>query len=167
MLLALFILVPALELYLLVGVGGLLGFWPTVFLIIVTGAVGASLARREGFRVLAEWQEAMAVGRIPAEGVTGGLLVLVGGLLLITPGILTDVLGFALMLPGLRRAVGGWLRALWGRSGRFQAVQVVSSMSGARSPQGGPGAGSPGRIIDVEGEVLSVDGRPIGDTGAG
>lgn len=105
----LFVIVPLVELYLLLAVGSLVGFWPTVLLVLVTGMLGASLARREGFRVLRRWQEALARGEMPEEGVLGGLLVLVGGVLLITPGVLTDAVGLLLLLPPSRRWIGRWL----------------------------------------------------------
>jgi UPF0716 protein FxsA len=164
-LILLFITVPLVELYLLIQMGSWLGLGATVALVVMTGAVGAALARREGFRVLAEWQDAMASGRMPREGVVGGLLVLVGGLLLITPGILTDLMGFGLMVPFIRTAVSGMLQAWMAAKVRSGEVQVVSS-----SPFGGQ-AGIPrarpirhergAEVIEIEGEVLEVDGRRV------
>ena len=160
LLLTLFVLVPIIELYLLIGVGGVLGFWPTLGVVLLTGVVGAGLARREGFRVLAEWQEAMATGRMPTEGVIGGLLVLAGGLLLITPGILTDVVGFSLMMPAVRRVAGVWLKAFVVGSGHLQRVQVVRTAPWSQGSAGRSARGNAPRVIDVEGEVISVDGKP-------
>ena len=161
---SLFILVPLIELYLLAIVGAQVGFLPTVALVIVTGVVGASLARREGFRVLAEWQDAMVAGQMPRDGVAGGLLVLVGGILLITPGILTDIIGFLLMVPILRRTLAGvltsWMAAKVAK-GQVQVVRGVSPFGPRASVRRPAPRPTPGGVIEVEGEVLEVDGRPV------
>jgi len=164
-LLLLFIAVPLIELYLLIQVGAWVGFWATVGLVILTGVVGAALARREGFRVLAEWQDAMSRGHMPRDGVVGSLLVLVGGLLLITPGILTDIMGFALMVPSVRSTVSAMVQSWMAAKVQRGEVRVVTSSPfgsqvGFRrarpvTHQGGA------EVIEIEGEVLEVDGRPV------
>ncbi len=118
-LILLFTALPILELWLLLSIGDVIGFWPTVAIALGTAILGAALAKREGLKVLASWRGAMAVGRVPDEGLTGGLLVLLGAALLITPGVLTDVAGLLLLLPPVRRRIaaavrggssGGWPR---------------------------------------------------------
>jgi UPF0716 protein FxsA len=104
-LLALFIIVPLLDLAILVRVGQWLGFWPTIGLVVATGTVGAILARSQGLAVLRGIRTEMSVGQIPSTRLLDGLLVLIGGTLLLTPGLLTDLAGFALLLPPSRRAV--------------------------------------------------------------
>jgi UPF0716 protein FxsA len=99
----LFILVPLLELVLLVQMGRVVGLWPTLGLVLATGVAGAVLARLEGLRVLFQFQQEIASGRIPGQSLLDGLSVLIGGALLLTPGILTDLLGFSLLLSGPRR----------------------------------------------------------------
>ncbi|MGE0788312.1 MAG: FxsA family protein [Sandaracinaceae bacterium] len=108
--LALFTLVPLAETFLLYVIGQQLGFWPTVAIILVTGVVGAGLAKREGLRVLEEWKRSLAKGQMPEEGIVGGLLVLVGGVLLLTPGVLTDVVGVTLLIPPSRRFIAKHVR---------------------------------------------------------
>ncbi len=81
-LLLLFTVVPLVELYLLLVIGSSIGFWPTVAIVLTTGLLGAWLAKSEGLRVYRKWQASLAQGRLPEEGVLGGLLVLVGGVLL-------------------------------------------------------------------------------------
>jgi UPF0716 protein FxsA len=105
-----FTLVPIVDLWLLLRIGGRLGLVPTVALVVGTGLLGAWLARREGARVLQGWRRAMADGRLPEEGVLSGALVLAGGVLLVTPGVLTDVAGLALLLPPTRRVAADGLR---------------------------------------------------------
>jgi UPF0716 protein FxsA len=109
-LLALFVFVPLLDLAILVRLGGLLGFWPTIALVVVTGTVGAILARSQGLRVLTGIRTEMSVGQVPSSRLFDGLLVLIGGTLLLTPGLLTDLVGFLLLLPPSRAWVKGILR---------------------------------------------------------
>jgi UPF0716 protein FxsA len=107
----LFTIVPFIELFLLLQVGDVVGFWPTVLMILTTGFVGAWLTKREGLRVWGEYQKALAELRMPDEGLTSALLVLVGGALMIAPGVLTDVTGILLMIPPIRRVVARWVEA--------------------------------------------------------
>lgn len=97
--------VPAVELYLLIKLGAVLGALETALVIVLTGAIGATLAKREGLGVLASLKEEAQLGIPPAERLIEGVLVLVGGVLLITPGVLTDLTGFALIIPWTRRAM--------------------------------------------------------------
>lgn len=107
----LFTLVPLVELMLLVEVGERIGLGPTVLLVVATGVVGASLARREGARTWREVRRELAEGRIPGRELLSALLVLLAGALLVTPGILTDVAGLAALLRPLRRRVVELLRS--------------------------------------------------------
>ncbi len=167
----LFTLLPLLELFVLARIGSHVGFLPTLLGVIVVGALGAALARREGFRVLREWQEALAQGRTPSEGVVGGALLLVAGLLLVTPGVISDVLGLLLLVPPIRASVAAIVRRRLDRALAEGTVRVYGApgMGGPFGPMGrAPGAhrGPPSRppagvpaVIDVEGEVVEVDGR--------
>jgi UPF0716 protein FxsA len=151
-----FTLVPLIELWLLVQIGGVVGALPTIGLVALTGMAGAWLVRREGRKALADYRKAMDEARLPEDGILSGLLILLGGILLITPGVLTDVAGIALMIPPLRRAVARRLEQ------RLQTkltegvasgnVRVIS-FAGA-SPFAGDepfGGGRPrGPVIDVE-----------------
>lgn len=102
----LFTVVPLLELYLLGRLAGMMGLGTTIALVLVTGVLGAALARAQGMRVLRQWQQALSEGRVPESGLTDALLVLVGGILLVTPGILTDAVGLLLMMSVPRRLIG-------------------------------------------------------------
>ena len=127
----LFTIVPFIELFLLMQVGDLVGFWPTVAMILLTGITGAWLAKREGLRVFRDYQQAIAEMRMPKEGLTSGVLVLVAGVLMIAPGVLTDITGILLMIPPIRRVVAGWVEryvqkhVLGGKTGGgFRQVQT-------------------------------------------
>ena len=109
-LLILFISVPLIELYLLVSMGRIVGPMPTIGLVILTGFWGAHLARSQGHSILARMQKEIQAGRVPAGELIEGVLVLIGGIVLLTPGLLTDLAGFALMMPGIRRHVRNRLR---------------------------------------------------------
>ncbi len=104
-LLLLFTLVPAVELALLIVIGQHLGVLPTVALILITGLIGAWLARREGARTWREFRASLGAGRVPAEELQQGLAILVGGALLLTPGFVTDLFGLVLLLPPSRQVV--------------------------------------------------------------
>jgi UPF0716 protein FxsA len=108
----LFVLVPVLELMVLIELGQVVGLWPTLALVVLTGVAGAMLARAEGLRVLWAFQQEMAAGRLPGQALQDGISVLVGGAFLLTPGVLTDVVGFSLLLPPSRR----WIQARLHRS---------------------------------------------------
>lgn len=101
----LFTVVPALELWLLIQIGSIIGVFETIFLIILTGAIGANLARNQGLQVLGELNQAIQEGKSPARKVAEGLLILGGGLLLITPGVCTDIVGFSVMISPFRAAL--------------------------------------------------------------
>jgi UPF0716 protein FxsA len=115
MIVALFIIVPALEIALFVLSGQTIGVWPTVALIITTGIIGAWLAKRQGLAVIQEAKTEFMRGRIPREAVLDGICILVGGALLLAPGFLTDIVGFLLLLP-VTRAFAKPFLARWLKS---------------------------------------------------
>lgn len=177
----LFTLVPLAELYLLIWLGGKIGFWSTVAIVAITGVLGAALAKAEGLKVVQEWQESLSRGEMPAEGVLGGLMVLVGGVLLVTPGVMTDFLGFALLLPVSRKAMVGVVRRHVERQiadGRLH-VQGFGGPMGPMGPMGrGPMGPPPGwggghtppppGVIDVDAvEVVDADSGAGSDEGSG
>ncbi len=134
-----FIVFPFVELYLLLYVGHQIGFWPTLGLTILSGVVGSVMAKREGMRVLGEWQRAVSELRPPEQGVLEGVLVMAGAVLLITPGMLSDVLGILFLVPFTRRLLAKPIR---------RAVQSyidggqlrVMNMGGPSAGAAGPGA---------------------------
>lgn len=98
----LFIIVPALEVMTLIQVGGLIGFWPTFFLIIGLSLLGAYLLKAQGKATLMQIRQEMSMGMLPGGSLLDGACILVGGTLLLTPGFLTDAMGLLLMLPFMR-----------------------------------------------------------------
>ena len=104
-LLALFLLTPVLELALLIQLGELIGFWPTVGIIALTGVSGTYLAKREGLTVFKRFNERLRGGSLPGKELIDGVIILVSAALLITPGVLTDVVGFIGLIPPTRAAI--------------------------------------------------------------
>ena len=148
----LFTLVPLAEIYLLMQLGGLMGVWPTIALVALTGLVGAALARREGRRALASYQAALAKGQLPEEGIVSGLLILVGGVMLITPGVLTDITGLALMIPPVRRGVAKLVKSRLQQRISAGDIQVMHIGAGGFGVPGFDSRAEPpeGSVIDAE-----------------
>jgi UPF0716 protein FxsA len=125
-----FTVIPLVELYLLLAMGRQFGFWPTLGSVLLTGLLGTVLARREGVRVLREWQRSLSQGRVPEEGILGGVLVLVGGVLLVAPGVLTDVTGLLLLFPPTRRLVAAGVRRMLERRVASGRLRVTTFQAG-------------------------------------
>ena len=100
--LASFILVLLIDLFILIKLGEYLGFWYTIAIIIIAGIVGAFTVMREGISVIQRVKRDLGQGIVPGRQLLSGLLMLIGGMLLIAPGIITDVAGFMLIIPGSR-----------------------------------------------------------------
>lgn len=152
----LFTVVPVLELYLLISIGQHLGPAATVAIVLVTGMLGAALAKREGSRVMTAWQAAAERGEKPKDGIVSSALVLVGGVLLITPGVVTDFAGLLLLVPWSRRLVakyvGRWVER------RFE-IRTVSPGAGMFFGFGGDMA-PPGTGDVIDAEVVEHDDEP-------
>ncbi|EOW9286860.1 FxsA family protein [Vibrio cholerae] len=101
-LLFLFIAVPVIEIALFIQVGGVLGVWPTIALVLLTVIVGASLVRSQGLQTLLTVQQRLAQGQLPAQQILEGVMLAVAGVLLLTPGFFTDILGMLVLLPAPR-----------------------------------------------------------------
>ncbi len=175
-LILLFLLTPAIELALLIQVDRIIGFWPTIGLIIITGIVGSHLARREGLSTWRSLNNRLQAGDLPGTELADGVIILVAGALLITPGILTDVLGFLGLIPFtrayLRRFVMRWFQRKMER-GAMQVQFGVFEGPGAspgssRGPQGPPSDGSwQGRGQQVPGHAEGSRGNDAPSDGDG
>lgn len=98
----LFVAMPLVELYLLLTVGSQIGAWNTFGIVLITGIVGAALAKSQGRAIFTKIQSELNKGGVPADAMIQGLMVFVGGLLLITPGFVTDAFGFFFVIPVTR-----------------------------------------------------------------
>ena len=105
-LLLLFTIVPVIEFYLLYQLSMVMGnFWIAIGIVILTGIVGAFLAKLQGLRTLEAIRKDLSAGIIPGDRILDGLIILVSSALLVTPGILTDAVGLCMLVPFLRRPV--------------------------------------------------------------
>lgn len=129
-LLLLFICVPVIEIGLFIQVGGFLGLWPTMALVLVTAFVGASLVRSQGLQTLMSVQGRLQQGEIPAQQILEGVMLAVAGVLLLTPGFMTDALGMLVLLPAPRAKIAKEL---------MKRVKVNSISSGGFHGQSGFG----------------------------
>ena len=114
-LVAAFIGVPLIEIYVLIQVGQVIGPWWTILLLIVDSLIGTWLIRREGGRAWQALRVALESGRMPARELADGALILVGGTLMLTPGFVTDGLGILLILPFTRPVARRLLTKVVGR----------------------------------------------------
>lgn len=105
-----FTLIPMIELYLLIQVGSVIGGFNTIILVIISGFLGAWLARMEGMNTLMRVRSNMQQGIMPTEDLLDGLIILLAGVVLITPGLLTDAMGLTLLWPVSRNAFKRFLR---------------------------------------------------------
>ena len=101
--LIIFMLVPIIEMWILIEVGGLIGALPTIALVVLTATLGLSLLKRQGLSTLMRARRKMDEGSIPASELVSGVMIAVGGALLLTPGFVTDAIGFALLIPQTRQ----------------------------------------------------------------
>lgn len=120
----LFTLVPLMELALLIEIGQKIGLWNTIAIVILTGFIGAALARSEGFGIIGRIQSELASGQLPGDSLFDGALVLAGALLLLTPGLITDTLGFALLLPFSRAFIKIYLKKYFSKKINTGEIQV-------------------------------------------
>lgn len=156
-----FILVPLAELYVLIQVGGLIGIWPTIALLIVDSVIGAWLMKREGGRAWQALRARLDAGRMPGRELADGVLVVIGAALMLSPGFVTDALGLLLVVPVTRPF---FRRLLTAYAAQRASVAVVGhSFPGApvdpqrqgRSQTTNPGPAAGDAV--VRGEVLDED----------
>jgi len=122
-LLLLFTVVPAVEIFLLFSIGGEIGAFNTFMIVIITGFLGAALAKSQGLQILQKLQTQMQSGELPTDQIIQGLMVFAGGLLLLTPGFMTDIFGFCLVMPGPRHILMIWVKKMVEKSIKSGNVQ--------------------------------------------
>lgn len=103
---------PTIEIAVIIGVGRVIGGWPTVALLVIESALGAWLMRREGNRAWSALSVALNTGRMPSRELADGALILIGGTLLLTPGFVSDILGFFVIAPPTRPVARRWLQVV-------------------------------------------------------
>ncbi|HEY2334522.1 MAG TPA: FxsA family protein [Solirubrobacterales bacterium] len=144
-LVALFIIVPIVEIYVIVQIGSLIGVWPTIALLLADAVLGSLLLHHQGRGAWRRFNAALAERRFPGREVADGLLIAIGGTLLLTPGFVTDILGAIFLIPPTRAIVRRLLRGYVGK--RFLIVGVPRP--------GGPAASS--RSYDFDATAEEID----------
>jgi UPF0716 protein FxsA len=145
-----FLLVPLVEIALFIQVGGWIGLWPTLLIVVLTAVAGTMLVRSQGAQALARLRDSFDTLRDPTEPLAHGAMILFSGALLLTPGFFTDAVGFALLVPGVRNFV---LREAKKR------VEVRTMSMGGRAPNR-PAPGAREDVIDGSYTVDEDDTRP-------
>ena len=103
------LIVPFAEIYILLEVGGLIGAFPTNFLVVLTAVMGSWLLKQQGFSTFKRFQDNIKQGVIPAYEMIEGPIILLGAVLLLTPGFITDILGLACLIPSLRKRLAQYI----------------------------------------------------------
>lgn len=104
-LIALFILVPIIEIALFIQVGGWIGLWPTLALVVAMAFLGSWLLRTQGLMAMADVQQSFRDMRNPSGPMAHAGLIMFAGLLMLTPGFFTDLLGLSLLIRPVRNLV--------------------------------------------------------------
>jgi len=148
--------IPVIEIGLFIQVGGWLGLWPTLAIVILTAFIGSNLLRQQGLATLGRLQGSVSKGENPMDPIAHAAMILVSGVLLLTPGFFTDAIGFALLLPPVRKAV-----IKRGAARILQSNTVVfSNMSQSR-----PNTTNRTDTLDGEFEVLDDTPEKPGNSG--
>ncbi|WP_458792117.1 FxsA family protein [Yoonia sp. MH D7] len=106
-----FIAIPLIEIALFIQVGGFIGLWPTLGIVLVTAIIGSSLVRSQGARELSKLQNSFSALNDPTEPLANGAMILFAGAMLLTPGFFTDAIGFALLFPPVRAGAFKWAKS--------------------------------------------------------
>ena len=118
-----FTLIPVIELYLLIKIGTVIGGFNTILLVILTGFLGAWLARLEGLNTMMKLRTNLQQGIMPAEELIDAVIILVAGIVLLTPGLITDVFGLLLLWPVTRNKFKQMLRK------KFDEMQLQGNIN--------------------------------------
>jgi len=123
-----FLSVPIVEIALFIQVGGAIGLWPTLGIVILTAVLGAWLVRTQGRLAINDLRRSFSELDDPTEPLAHGAMILVAGALLLTPGFFTDAVGFSLLMPPVRQAVLTYLRK------RVHVARFEMGRDGPRPP---------------------------------
>jgi UPF0716 protein FxsA len=150
-LVALFIVVPIVELWVIIEIGSLIGVWPTIALLLADAVLGSLLLRHQGRGAWRRFNAALAERRFPGREVADGLLIAIGGTLLLTPGFVTDVVGAIFLIPPTRAIVRHLLRGYMSRR------LIVVGAGGVAGAAGGHGRATRSYDYDATAEEVPPD----------
>ena len=123
-----FLLVPLIEIALFIQVGGLIGLWPTLGIVVLTAILGTWMVRAQGSLALNNLRSSFSQLEDPSEPLAHGAMILVSGALLLTPGFFTDAVGFAALMAANVEPVRnfGLMMALGAMMAIFEPIMVVA-----------------------------------------
>jgi UPF0716 protein FxsA len=162
LLVLLFVVVPIIELFVIIQVGGAIGVLPTIGLLVADSILGSLLMRSQGRASWRAFQAATAAGKVPAREVLDGALVIFGGALLLTPGFVTDILGLALLIPPSRAFVrrfllGGVMKKMLGPA----AIPGGIAFKYASSRRAAPGRPGGSTRFDGDDDVVDATAHDV------
>lgn len=155
LLLAALIGVPLIEIGLFIKIGGLIGLWPTLALVLLTAALGSWQLRAQGLVTLARGRQQLERGQLPTRELFDGFCLVIAGALLLTPGFMTDAIGLALFIPGFRDLLRRYLSS---RLETTAETRIWVDDAEIEPGQGWTGPGPGGTVIEGEyRDVSDVD----------
>ena len=105
-----FTIIPIIEIYILIKIGSIFGAFISIIMVIITGIIGAYLARIQGLNTFLSIKDSLNAGKLPSGELLDAVLILVAGIFLLTPGFLTDSIGFMLLIQTTRTLIKFWLQ---------------------------------------------------------
>ena len=138
----LFLAIPLIEIGLFIQIGGFIGLWPTLAVVVLTAILGTWLVRSQGSLALSQIRTSFNELNDPTEPLAHGAMILIAGALLLTPGFFTDAIGFSLLVPPVRQ---------------FLILQVKSHIKTTSFQSQANFHSQSGTIIDEDGEILDTD----------
>ncbi|PRY75745.1 UPF0716 protein FxsA [Yoonia maritima] len=143
-----FIAVPMIEISLFIQVGGAIGVWWTLLIVLTTAIAGSYLVKQQGLRELGKLQQSFSELQDPSEPLANGAMILFAGALLLTPGFFTDIVGLSLLIPKVRQAA-----FVWGRS-KIKVASFTETSNQQRTQQPND------QVIDGEFQDVTGDKKP-------
>jgi UPF0716 protein FxsA len=133
LLLAVFMVVPLIEIAFFVIIGNAIGLWPTLLGVLLTAVAGSLVLRWQGQAVFNEIRSTMANGVLPARALADAMMIGIAGALLLTPGYFTDIIGILLLIPPVRTLIYAYLRS---RIAVVASAEAGYGMAGRRAEPG-------------------------------
>ncbi len=106
LLIVLFLVMPIAEIYVLIKAASIFDALPVIAACVGTAILGGFLLRLQGLAALNKARQSMQSGKVPVESAVDGVLLLISAPFLMTPGFITDIIGFSLLIPAVRRMIG-------------------------------------------------------------
>jgi len=148
LLFAAFLIVPAIELYLIIEVSHQIGFGNTLIALLFISVIGAWMVKREGLEIIRKAQIELANGQLPGKQIVEGLLILLAGVLMLTPGFATDAIGLLLLFPLTRIMLRSFLTRRFVKKLKIGQAFLWGSKNNVSQ-----------RVVDVEWDVSDPNDR--------